>query len=200
MKRTLIVLATAVVLWKFWSSYDRSPSWKFSELSIDVTESFTVDSLCNRNIVGIQPFIVPQDFLTEDHFYGKMKGYFDQARSSGFFKVNTVVLLPEYLGTWLVIAGEKESVASQKTIAGAMSVMVLSNPIQTLRHYFITAGETDRLAANLFSRFSKVGSRLCRNNQCRFYRPPRAIHRRQHDSDRSFRAFVQYFIYCSSKR
>lgn len=150
MKRILILLIIGVVLWKLWSSYDRSPSWKISELSIDVTESLTVDSLCNRNIVGIQPYMVPQDYLTEDHFYEKMKGYFDQARSSGFFKVNTVVLLPEYLGTWLVIAGEKESVASQETIAGAMTLMVLSNPFQTLRHYFITAGEPDRMAASIF--------------------------------------------------
>ncbi len=150
MKRILILLVIAIVLWKLWSSYDRSPSWKFSELSIDVTESLTVDSLCNRNIVGIQPFMVPQDYLTEEHFYRKMKGYFDQARSSGFFRENTVVLLPEYLGTWLVIAGEKESVASQETIAGAMTVMVLSNPIQTLRHYFITAGEPDRMTASIF--------------------------------------------------
>lgn len=150
MKRILIPLVIIVAIWSLWSAYDRSPAWVSSELSLDVSQSLVVDSACTRNIVGIQPHMIPQDYLTEEHFYRKMKGYFDEARLAGYFKINSLVLLPEYLGTWLVICGEKESVTEQETITGAMTTMVLSNPFRTLRYYFITAGETDRLAAALF--------------------------------------------------
>lgn len=151
MKDKLTILAASlVVLWAVWSYYDRSPDWTASDASIAVTESVTTDTLCSRNVVGIQPFMVPSDYLTNRHFYEKMRLYFKQAQTAGYFRSNTVVLLPEYIGTWLVIAGEKQGVAEAGSITGAMALIVTSNPLKLLRQVFNANGESDRMAAAIF--------------------------------------------------
>lgn len=144
------LLAVLVIIWSIWGYYDRSPEWHATEPGIDVTEAVTSDSLCGRNVVGIQPYMVPADYLTGRHFYEKMRSYFEKARSAGYFRGNTVVLLPEYLGTWLVIANEKEGVANAKTVTGAMALIVASNPLKLLRQVFNSNGESDRMAAAIF--------------------------------------------------
>jgi predicted amidohydrolase len=136
--------------WSCWCYVGRS----YEDLPIipsaGVHQETIGDTLCGRNIVGIQPFMVPTDYLSEDRFHSKMNSYFLQAREAGYFQSNTVVLLPEYLGTWLVIAGEKEGVATTETVTGAMTLIVLSNPLKTLGAVFRNQGEADRMAAAIF--------------------------------------------------
>ena len=79
-----------------------------------------------------------------------MKGYFEAPLQAGYFHKNTVVLLPEYLGTWLVINHEKISVAEAKTVTGAMALMVLSNPIKFVRSYLHHQNESDAIATSIF--------------------------------------------------
>lgn len=171
MKRGGSIVFLIVVLWSIWTflgrSYDNLPT----ERGLAMTQQLPGDSLCGRNIVGIQPFMVPADYVSEDRFYGKMNSYFSHARDAGYFRSNSVVVLPEYLGTWLVISGEKASVAEAETMTGAMSIMVLSNPLKTLWSVFQNQGEADRIAAAIFrmkSRqmaaiYTRVFSRLAKD-------------------------------------
>lgn len=170
MKLLRYVAVSIVAMWVVWAYYGRSPEWTSSEPSLMVTESVVQDSVCARNVVGIQPYMVPSDYLSEEHFYQKLKTYFDAAQLAGYFRTNTVVLLPEYLGTWLVIAGEKETAANTETVTGAMAILVASNPLKTLRHVFQNQGEADRMAAAIFRMkaqsmatiYSNVFTRLAR--------------------------------------
>ncbi|MBL7849562.1 MAG: carbon-nitrogen hydrolase [Cyclobacteriaceae bacterium] len=171
MRRAGNILFVVAVLWGIWTLLGRS----YDDLPVEpvaaMTQPLDSNSLCERNIVGIQPYMVPSDYLSEERFYHKLNGYFSQARNEGYFRSNTVVLLPEYLGTWLVVAGEKASVAELKTITGAMSMMVISNPLKTLWAVFRNQGESDRVAAAIFrmkSRqmaaiYTRVFSRLAKD-------------------------------------
>lgn len=150
MRRILLTVLTIVSIWGLWSYSGRSPEWESSELALDVKEQVSADSLCTRNIVGMQPYMLTRDYLGEKQFYEKMKGYFELARQAGYFRPNTVVLLPEYLGTWLVIDGEKISVAESASIQNAMTLMVASNPLKFSRYFFIHQQEQDRFAAAIF--------------------------------------------------
>lgn len=150
MKKFLIFILIVVGLWTIWSSVGRTVDWKEPQGNIDVVESIANDSVCSKNIVGIQPYMVPEDYLGEGHFYEKIKLYFDEAQRAGFFHENTVVLLPEYLGTWLVISGEKTSVAETAHLNKAMTLMVLSNIPKFIRSYFYNNKEQDVFAASLF--------------------------------------------------
>ncbi len=150
MKKVAFVVVAILGLWCAWSwigrAYDHLPL-SDSRASL---QQFGTDSLCGRNIVGIQPYMVPSDYLSEERFHQKLQAYFLQARDAGYFRERTVVVLPEYVGTWLVIAGEKAAVAEAHTVTGAMALMVASNPLRTLRSVFRHQDETDRVAAAIF--------------------------------------------------
>lgn len=150
MKRFSTLLTVLVIVWGGWTFLGRSTDHLPPPNPEAVVQQLGVDSSCFKNIVGIQPYMVPTDYLSEERFYTKLDGYFLEARRQGYFRSNTVVVLPEYLGTWLVIAGEKTSVAEANTIAGAMTTIVLSNPLRTLWSVFRHQGESDWIAAALF--------------------------------------------------
>lgn len=160
MKKFLLFILIAVGLWTIWSSVGRTTEWKEPNGYIDVVESISNDSVCSKNIVGIQPYMVPEDYLSEGHFYEKIKLYFGKAQQSGFFKENTVVLLPEYVGTWLVISGEKTSVAETAHLNKAMTLIVLSNLPKFIRSYLDNNSEQDVFAASLFRMKAKEMARI----------------------------------------
>lgn len=149
-KALLFIVLGIVILLATWSYTGRQHAWKSSELAIDVQEIIGNDASCQKNIVAIQPYMFTEDYLSENHFYEKLKGYFEQAREAGYFQTNTVVLLPEYLGTWLAIAEEKTSVAKASSFRRAMAIMVASNPLRIMRYLFQRSHEKDHFAAAIF--------------------------------------------------
>ncbi len=143
-------LAILALLWAGWSLSCRSHSLTSVDLEIEQVYNISGEAICERNVVGIQPFMRTEDYLSEQQFRAKMSGYFEEARKAGFLRERTIVLLPEYLGTWLVINGEKESVAGYADMQSAMIVMILSNPLHFIRSYLDHGDESDKLAASLF--------------------------------------------------
>ena len=101
------------------------------------------------NLLGIQPYMVPSDYASAGTFHAKLVGYLDAAHQRGWLNERTVVVLPEHIGTWLVIAGEKLSVYQAKTIAAGVRVVVLGHVLSFARE-FLSARETDRVKASLF--------------------------------------------------
>jgi len=85
------------------------------------------------NLLGIQPFMVPTDYTSADAFYAKIDGYLDVASRRSWLGERTIVVLPEYVGTWLVAAGEKPRLYQAETIARAMQMLVLGHPLRFVR-------------------------------------------------------------------
>lgn len=79
------------------------------------------------NLLGIQPFMVPVDYASVDRFYGKMDGYLARARARGWLNEKTVVVFPEYIGTWLVACREKQALYRAQSLDRAMRWLVFSN-------------------------------------------------------------------------
>ncbi|HRJ31655.1 MAG TPA: carbon-nitrogen hydrolase [Cyclobacteriaceae bacterium] len=151
MKRVILILALIAVLYSTWTFIGRDELPLKPDAHLDRIEDLSVtDSLCEKNIVGIQPYMLATDYQSKDHFYGKLKLYFSEANKAGYFRTNTVVLLPEYLGTWLVVSHEKQSAIEATSITHAMTLMVLSNPLQFISAYTKGLGEKDAFAAALF--------------------------------------------------
>lgn len=101
-------------------------------------------------VVGLQPQMAPQDYATAARFARKLDAALSQARDAGFLTPRSVVVFPEYIGTWLVAAGEKTSVLSAATVDRAMRTLVLSNPIRFARAYLQAPPVRDPLADSLF--------------------------------------------------
>ncbi len=160
MRKFILVVLIFIILWMIWAPLGRTVEWKDPDPALDHLESIVIDSLCQKNIVGIQPYMVPEDYMSEGHFYEKLKTYFEAARNAGYFGENTVVLLPEYVGTWLVISGEKKSVIETSHINHAMTLMVLSNMSKFAQAYVTNQGEEDVFAATLFRMKAREMARI----------------------------------------
>lgn len=150
MKTFFIIVLSIFLLWSLWTEWDRTNQWTESKSEIESLHTIRADSGCTRNIVAIQPFMLTTDYLSEKHFYEKIKTYFEKARDAGYLKKNTVVILPEYIGTWLVIASEKKSVAEAETLHGAMAIMAASNPLFFVRSLTDNQDERSSFAAAIF--------------------------------------------------
>jgi predicted amidohydrolase len=113
-------------IYTFWSRADRTAPPL--NLDLNIQEIKTIGKNQQKgNVVGIQPFMHPSDYANEASFFAKIDAYLYEAQRNQFLDSNTVVLLPEYLGTWLVAANEKQEVYQETRLENALTWMLLSN-------------------------------------------------------------------------
>ncbi len=88
------------------------------------------------NLLGVQPWMEPADYRDGRTFRDKLKVYLQTAKDSGLIvPQKTVVILPEYLGTWLVAMDEPNRVYGAKTVQDALTTMVLASPVKFAQAY-----------------------------------------------------------------
>ncbi|MCS5489964.1 nitrilase-related carbon-nitrogen hydrolase [Algoriphagus limi] len=138
-----------IFIWLIWSFAGRSYPPDQPETFLDIVEEVNPSDSLYNNIVGIQPYMLAKDYIDQETFYRKMELYLDAARKSQLIHSNTVVLLPEYVGTWLVLSGEKHVLAEKDNLKDAMSTLVLSNIVDFVVNYF-QSHELDRPTGTLF--------------------------------------------------
>jgi predicted amidohydrolase len=101
------------------------------------------------NLLGIQPYMLAADYASEETFFEKIDGYLEAARQKGWLNPCTVAVLPEYLGSWLVILGENPRVTQAQTIQQAMRPIVLGNLRAFIRDLW-SARENNKINASVF--------------------------------------------------
>lgn len=101
------------------------------------------------NLLGVQPYMLPDDYASEERFRAKLNGYLDAARQRGWLSEKTIVVLPEDLGLWLVAVDEKRSVYREPSVAGAAKTLALSNLLPFARHMVFSPAR-DRVKYSLF--------------------------------------------------
>jgi hypothetical protein len=138
----------AITLYAIWAYTGRQYNTTQTYAGKIEMEEFSTDS-GRGNIVSIQPFMYPGDYASEKTFYEALNLYVHHAALAGWLHKNTVVSFPEYLGTWLVVAGEKRSVFAAKTVHDAMNQIVLSNPFRFLAKYY-TGNANNKAAQAIF--------------------------------------------------
>ncbi|TGL93534.1 carbon-nitrogen hydrolase [Leptospira barantonii] len=161
-------LLCLVILYSIWSHTGRSASSTTIDSRLQRIESLGRD-VQKGNLLGIQPWMFPGDYSNERNFLNKIDSYLVEADREKFLNPKTIVVFPEYLGTWLVIADEKNSVANSEKIEDAMQTLILSNPISFVWNLFRARGDDgvrDALfrmkAEKMLSIYSNVFSSLAR--------------------------------------
>lgn len=101
------------------------------------------------NLVGIQPFMTIDDYRSAEAFRQKLDGYLAVAQERGWLGPKSIVVLPEYVGTWLVALGEKERVYRARSIEGAMIGLILGNWKNFWKHLW-NAHAKDRVKYAIF--------------------------------------------------
>ena len=103
-------------------------------------------------LVGIEPYLEKTDYQTEDTFYQILKLYFSYAKKEEIIATErTVIILPEYIGTWLVASGEDSKLFEKQTLNDAMEELALNHLGRFLWVFIFEKGyATDRLRETLF--------------------------------------------------
>jgi hypothetical protein len=101
------------------------------------------------NLLGIEPFMIPQDYASEASFFHKLNSYLLTAQHENYLNEKTIVLFPEHIGTWLVLAGESSKIFQAATLAAAEKAMVFRHPWRFLQQ-LLRSSEKGRMEAAFF--------------------------------------------------
>jgi hypothetical protein len=157
-----IILAILLAIYFSWSKLDRKEPPIDVQLQIDSTYTIHQDA-GKGNIVGINAFMLPQDYASGDHFFAKLDGYLQAAKLEGWLSPKTTVLFPEYIGTWLIVEREKSSIYKAASVNEALSTFVRSNFFRYIRAWFMAPdGTEDRIKHSVFASKSERMARIYR--------------------------------------
>ena len=152
MKRKPVLYAVCVVLpiavYAVWTRSGRSFTPPPPVMYLKSTVEYGKNS-GRGNLLCIQPYMLTSDYTSDDTLYRKLDAYLGEADRHGWLNRKTVVVFPEYVGAWLVVAGEKRGVYTSPTVDGAMKLMAASNPVSFIRAAASAEGR-DRLKDALF--------------------------------------------------
>ncbi|MCI0997250.1 carbon-nitrogen hydrolase family protein [Pseudomonas corrugata] len=134
-----LALIAALMSYALWTA-DRPTGHYLSDLRIDLAVDQGVPA-DRGNLLGIQPELFPTDYQNPGHLRRKLAAYLQTARDLGLLSDKTVVVLPEHIGTWLMISGEKDELYQAGTLKEAMNWLAISNPLAFIRGLFGAQGD-----------------------------------------------------------
>jgi predicted amidohydrolase len=101
------------------------------------------------NLLGVQPALTPAHNASAEALRAALNPYLHAARAQGWLGPRTLVVFPEYVGTWLAAAGQGAPVRAAPTVAAALRRVARNNflayGVQMMR-----SPERDRATAALF--------------------------------------------------
>lgn len=137
-----MAIVAALTTYAMWAA-DRPAGHYLSDLRIKL--ALDQGTRADRgNLLGIQPELFPTDYQSPERLHRKLAAYFQQAQDQGLLNEKTVVVLPENVGTWLMISGEKDELYQASTVTEAMNWLAASNPLLFARAWLSAKG-SDRL-------------------------------------------------------
>lgn len=138
-----MAIVAALTTYAMWAA-DRPAGHYLSDLRIKL--ALDQGTRAERgNLLGIQPELFPTDYQSPERLHRKLAAYFQQAQDQGLLNEKTVVVLPENVGTWLMISGEKDELYQASTVTEAMNWLAASNPLLFARAWLSAKG-SDRLS------------------------------------------------------
>ncbi|UQI33119.1 MULTISPECIES: carbon-nitrogen hydrolase family protein [Pseudomonas] len=134
-----LALIAALITYALWTT-DRPTGHYLSDLRINlaVDQGTPAD---RGNLLGIQPELFPTDYQSPERLHRKLAAYLQTARALGFLNAKTVVVLPEHIGTWLMVGGEKDELYQATTLKEAMNWLAISNPLAFIRALVSAQGD-----------------------------------------------------------
>ena len=134
-----LALVAAVAAYLVWTQ-ERPVAHYLSDLRITlaVNEGEPAE---RGNLLGIQPELFPADYQSLERLHLKLAAYLQNAREQGLINQKTIVVLPEHIGTWLMLTGEKNEVYQALHAKDAMNWLSVSNPLLFARAWLSATGD-----------------------------------------------------------
>jgi Carbon-nitrogen hydrolase len=148
-KMFLASLATLFIAYGFWRG-QVGIDYAAEYIPIDsVVISFEANAPIHDkgNLIGIQPYMEPKDYSSQEAFQAAIKNYLFDASAKQFLNLKSIVIFPEYIGTWLVAMNEKAAVYEVDTVNEAMLWIVLRHPIDFISYYRKAKGKAPHTEA-----------------------------------------------------
>ena len=111
------------------------------------------------NFLAVQPWMVPGDYANTETLFAKLDRYFAAAKAKGWLNAKTIVVLPEYIGTWLAASDEPASVYNAVHAGPAMATLALAHPLGFLHWYLSAPAVADKAEWTLFTLKSEIMAR-----------------------------------------
>lgn len=117
-----------IAAYNFWAASGRMKSVQslFPRYVIGNYESYGTNT-GNGNVLALSPYLHTYDFSSEQAYYNMLHYYLNLAQQKKLLNDSTVVVLPEYIGTWLVAANEKTGIYKDTSVTDALKNIVYSN-------------------------------------------------------------------------
>ena len=134
-----MALIAALTTYAMWAA-DRPVGHYLSDLRINlaVDQGTPAD---RGNLLGIQPELFPTDYQSPERLHRKLAAYLQKAQDQGLLNEKTIVVLPEHVGTWLMVSGEKDELYQATTLKEAMNWLAVSNPLKFVRALISAKGD-----------------------------------------------------------
>ena len=134
-----MALIAALTTYAMWAA-DRPVGHYLSDLRIDlaIDQGLPAD---RGNLLGIQPELFPTDYQSPERLHRKLAAYLQKAQEQGLLNEKTIVVLPEHVGTWLMVSGEKDELYQATTLKEAMNWLAVSNPLKFIRALISAKGD-----------------------------------------------------------
>jgi hypothetical protein len=170
MKKLASVVTALLAVYLIYSLTGKARRDAAPELRLQRTITAGEKSPTARNLLGLQPYMIPADYASESRFEAKLDGYLAAAKGQGLISERTVAIFPEYIGTWLAAVDEKAEVYEVRRLDQAMETVIFSNVFSFLRWLpFARRGErakdalfhlkADRMADIYHRVFGKLAAR-----------------------------------------
>jgi hypothetical protein len=90
-------------------------------------------AIAQGNLLLIRPQLYPLDYQSPAHLRLKLAAALDTARQAGLLNEQTLVALPEHIGTWLLARGEKVEFYQARSRQEVRDWLLLGNPLLAIR-------------------------------------------------------------------
>ena len=148
MPKLAFAVLALILLGGLWGIY-RTPPAPQTGGPLHLTEPPAESQATTANLIAIQPWMRTRDYRNTTTLEHRLAGYFNAALDAGLLTPGSVVVLPEHVGTWLVAADAPAASFSAATTSGAMTHLILANPLP-FAVALARSNETDRLTAAVF--------------------------------------------------
>lgn len=107
-------------------------------------------------LLSMQLFVDAGDYATRDRFDARVRALFDEGVERGLVDDTTVVVLPEYSGTWLVTEGEGSDVFTAPKLSDAITSLATAH----LGSFLLTSFTAPVDDGDAFAAFTEKSARM----------------------------------------
>lgn len=136
----------------YWASFDRITDTRTIYPRYVLEDVETIGHNTGKgNVIAFSPYLHTYDFSSREAYSNMLRYYLNFMQRKGILKDSTILVLPEYIGSWLVAVREKKDVYSDTSLRDDMKLMAAASPLSFLWAYAYSANAEEsvfRMKAN----------------------------------------------------